>query len=127
MFTMISFLSSRLKKRRGKHSDDRQNASSFCASIVTPDRKPPQVEEELQPPTEYPMLQEEVLSHSTEYLLLQNRTSRRATEFFRNWRKHPDTRQNAYSYRREHLDGRQSTFAIGESIPTRDRMPASTE
>lgn len=55
-FSPISWL-----KRRVKHSDARQNASSFCESIVTADRILPRKEKELSRPTEYPMQRDGVL------------------------------------------------------------------
>ena len=97
MFTMISFLSSRLKKRRGKHSHGRQNASSFRDSIVTADRMLPQQDEVLQRPTEYQL----------------------------QLRKYPNGRQSTRCCRMEYSDSRQSTsYNCGNTL-TADRMPAS--
>ena len=91
---MNSFPDHQAQQRRGKHSDDRRNASTFCASIVTPDRMLPQVEEELQPPTEDPMLQDGVLSRATEYLL--------------RLRKYSDGRQSMRCYKMGYYNSRQS-------------------
>ena len=111
MTKMNSFPDHQAQQRRGKHSDDRRNASTFCASIVTPDRMLPQVEEELQWPTEYPMLQDGVLQRPTEYLI--------------QLRKYSHGRQSTRCCRMEYSDSRQSTSYNCGNTFTPERMPAS--
>ena len=94
--------------RRGKHSDVRQNASSFCGNIVTADRMLPRMEEALQRPTEYTMLQDGVLSRATEYWL--------------RLRKHSDGRHSTRCYRMEYSHGRQRTGYKCGNTPTADRV-----
>lgn len=108
MTKMNSFPDHQAQQRRGKHSDDRRNASTFCASIVTPDRMLPQVEEELQWPTKYTMLQDGALRQPKEYLL--------------QLRKHFHAREDACIERMEYSDGHQNASAIGRSTPTADTL-----
>ena len=111
MTKMNSFPDHQAQQRRGKHSDDRRNASTFCASIVTPDRMLPQVEEELQPPTEDPMLQDGVLSLPIESLL--------------QLRKYSHGRHSTRCCRMEHSDSRKSICYNCGNTFTDERMPAS--
>ena len=111
MFT-INFFSSSRPKRRVKHSDGRQSTSSFCGNIVTADRILPQQDEELQQPTEYPMLQDGVLSRATEYPILQNGVLSRAIEYLLRMRKYHH--------------GRQRTSAICASIVTAEKVLSPT-
>ena len=113
MFTMISFLSSWLKKRRGKHSHGRQSTCYVCGntptadkvhntagwSTLTADRVLAKFAEILRRPTKYTMLQDRIPSRPTEYLL----------------------------QLRKYYNGRQSTSAICTSIVTADRVPDATE
>ena len=108
MTKMNSFPDHQAQQRRGKHSDGRQNASSFRDSIVTPDRILPRKEKELSRPTEYPMLQDGVLQRPTEYLIQP--------------RKYSNGRQNACFHWMEYSHGRLDASAIGWSTPTADRM-----
>ena len=108
MTKMTSFPDLLTHLRRGKHSDARQNASSFCGNIVTAVRVLPQKVEELQRPTEYTMLQDGVLS--------------RATECLQRLRKYSDGRQSTRCYRMEYSHGRQSTSSVRASIVTADRV-----
>lgn len=108
MTKMTSFPDLLAQQRRGKHSDARQNASSFCGNIVTADRMLPQKDKELQRPTEYTMLQDGVLSRATECLL--------------RLRKHSDGRQSTRCYRMEYSHGRQSTGYNCGNTPTADRV-----
>ena len=98
MTKMTSFTDHLTHLRRGKHSDARQNASSFCGNIETADRILPRLDEELSRATEYPMLQDGVLSRATEYLLRL----------------------------RKHLHGRQRTSAICASIVTAEKVLSPT-
>ena len=95
MFTMISFPSPRLKKRRGKHSDGRQSTCYVCGNTPTADKVPDAVgwstltgdrvlatfAEILRRPTEYAMLQDGVLQQPTEYEMLQDGVLQRPTEY----------------------------------------------
>ena len=97
---------------RRKHSDARQNASSFCGNIVTAVRVLTRKDKELQRPTEYTMLQEGVLSRATECLL--------------RLRKHSDGRQSTRYYRTEYSHGRQSACYDCGNTPMTDRVPDAT-
>ena len=108
MTKMTSFPDLLAQLRRGKHPDARQNASSFCGNIVTADRMLPRKDEELQRPTEYPMLQDGVLSRETECLL--------------RLRKHSGGGQNTRCNRKEYSRGRQSTCHNCGNIPMGDRV-----
>ena len=108
MTKMTSFPDLLAQLRRGKHPDGRQSTSSFCGNIVTAVRVLPRKDEELQRPTEYPMLQDGVLSRATECLL--------------RLRKHSDGRQSTRCYRMEYSHGRQSTgYNCGNTL-TADRV-----
>ena len=93
---------------RGKHPDGRQSTSSFCGNIVTAVRVLPQKDEELQRPTEYPMLQDGVLSRATECLL--------------RLRKYSDGRQSSQCYRMKYSHGRQSAYYNCGNTPTADKV-----
>lgn len=97
---------------RRKHSDARQNASSFCGNIVTAVRVLTRKDKELQRPTEYTMLQDGVLSRATECLL--------------RLRKHSDGRQRACYDCGNIPAGDRIRDAIGRSILTVDRVLATT-
>ena len=104
MTKMTSFTDLLTHLRRGKHSDARQNASSFCGNIVTAVRVLTRKDKELQRPTEYTMLQDGVLSRATECLLRLRK------------------RQSTRCYRMEYSHGRQSTgYKCGNTL-TADRV-----
>ena len=108
MTKMTSFPDLLTHLRRGKHSDARQNASSFCGNIVTAVRVLTRKDKELQRPTEYPILQDGVLSLARECLL--------------RLRKYSDDRQSARCYWMEYSHGRQSTgYNCGNTL-TADRV-----
>jgi hypothetical protein len=108
MTKMTSFPDLLTHLRRGKHSDARQNASSFCGNIVTAVRVLPRKDKELQRPTEYTMLQDGVLSRATEYLP--------------RLRKHSDGRQSARCYRMEYSHGRQNAYYNCGNTLTADKV-----
>ena len=108
MTKMTSFPDLLAQLRRGKHPDGRQSTSSFCGNIVTAVRVLPQKDEELQRPTEYPMLQDGVLSRATECLL--------------RLRKYSDDRQSTRCYWMEYSHGRQSTCHNCGNTLTADRV-----
>ena len=107
---------------KSKHSDGRQNASSFRASIVTADRIPeatgwntPTADRVCDATRWSTPTADRVPSTCAEILW-------QPTEYFRNLRKYRDGRQSMRCHGMEYSDGRQSMRHNCENTLTADRV-----
>ena len=92
-----------------KYRDGRQNASSFCANIVTADRVPDATgwntltADKVRDAMEWNTMTADRVQYTTAEILS------RLTEYFRNLRKNQDGRKSMRCDRMENYNGRQST------------------